>query len=163
MLAYFLTWTWTELDLQGPENFIGCKRNVFPAGTTSVGVPVSLASVAPHKASHAFKKAFANTYRKHQLSINLVIFLFSISEEFSSSNHSSSLITKETKIHTLKIEKLTSESSVWPSPTASNWSTLKVVWPYQILFDRATLQNIKKHTSSLLMVRRTSDWLMILQ
>lgn len=41
------------LALQGPANTVGCKRNDFPAGITSVGE-----AFAPHTASHALRNAF---------------------------------------------------------------------------------------------------------
>lgn len=59
-MARCFTWTWTELDLQGPENLVGCKRNVLFVGISSVD---DIPCVCTHETFHAFKKAFhANIY-----------------------------------------------------------------------------------------------------
>lgn len=43
------------LELQEPEKMVGCKRNVFSAGITSVGVP--LLALVEHEAFHASTNA----------------------------------------------------------------------------------------------------------
>lgn len=54
------TWTWTDLDLQGPWKCTGFNLNVLPPGTSIFGgpsKPYPLLS-ASHRSSHALRNAF---------------------------------------------------------------------------------------------------------
>lgn len=95
--------------MQGPSNFTGFNENARPGGITSVGVP----PLAPHRAPHAFVKAFSmHTVIVNESSLlhllkKIVFFFF---------------FERERKI---RIGVFTGESSVLPSPTAPKLNTLK--------------------------------------
>jgi hypothetical protein len=93
--------------LQGPSNFTGFNENARPGGITSVGVP----PLAPHRAPHAFVKAFSI----HAVIVNEISLLHLLKK----------IVFFFERKRKIRIRVFTGESSVLPSPTAPKLNTLK--------------------------------------